>query len=156
MKTTVKTKRLIISMLCFVHACACISALVFMYLMHIFPSLETFCNFPKAECIGNCVYLTQRTLHCNPTIDFPLTPSALYVWLSQFYRPWPCLEKQNKHKHFPFFLSVFTISIKFRINILPLEPELCYCWSCWNISLHQISILSQIISLITWMWSLMV
>lgn len=96
-----------------------------------FPSLEAFCNFPQAEYIANCVYLTQRTLHCNPIIDFPLTPSALCVcvWLSQFYRPWHCCEKQNKHKYFTFVVSVFTVCIKFRINIRPFEPELDYWWT---------------------------
>ena len=41
--------------------------------------MEAFCNIPEAEYTANCVYLAQRTLHCNPAIDFPLTPSALYV-----------------------------------------------------------------------------
>lgn len=35
-----------------------------------------------------CVYFTQRTFRRNPAIDFPLTPSAPCVWLSQFYRLW--------------------------------------------------------------------
>lgn len=113
----------------FVHACAWICVFEFMNIMHIFPSLDEFCSFPQAEYIAHCVYLTHRTLHCNPTIDFPLTPSALPVWLSQFYRPRHCCEKKNKHKYFTFVASAFTVCFKFSINIQPFEPELDYWWT---------------------------
>lgn len=42
----------------------------------IIPSLKAFCNFPQAEYITQCVYLTQRTPRRSPAIDFPLTLSA--------------------------------------------------------------------------------
>lgn len=42
----------------------------------IIPSLKAFCNFPQAEYITHCVYLTQRTSRRSPAIDFQLTPSA--------------------------------------------------------------------------------